>query len=445
MPRLLLVDDEPNILRSVGDALAREGYTVTTAADAATGRSHLTEPFDCALLDVWLPDGSGLDLLTELLATQPACVAVMISGHAELSDAVKATRTGAFDFLEKPLSLEKVLVTLANGLELERLRRENLRLRQDEDTRYRILGRSQAVTELLTVIQKVAASDARVLILGENGSGKELVARQIHRQSARAAGPFVPLNCAALPENLIESELFGFEKGAFTGAVRTQPGKFEQADGGTLFLDEVGDLPPAAQAKLLRVLEEGRVRRLGAAHERVVDVRVVAATNRDLVALVAERKFREDLRYRLNVIPITVPPLRERPDDIELLSDHFLQWAAGAGRPKRLSDSALKLLRAYAFPGNVRELRNIAERAAILVEGSTIEASHLKKLFPELAAGSSTPSAPYAEQIKEAERRIVQEALEHAGWNVSQAAAALGLERSHLHKKMKALGLERPE
>jgi two-component system nitrogen regulation response regulator NtrX len=444
MPRILLVDDEPNIVKSVGDALGRDGYAVTTAATVAEARARLTEPFDCALLDVWLPDGSGLDLLTELIVAQPSCVAIMISGHAQLSDAVQATRSGAFDFLEKPLSLEKVLVTLHNGLELERLRRENLRLRQGEDSRYQILGHSRAITDLLAVIEKVAPSDVRVLILGENGSGKELVARQIHRLSPRAGGPFVPLNCAALPENLIESELFGFEKGAFTGAGRAQPGKFEDADGGTLFLDEIGDLPPAAQAKLLRVLEEGKVRRIGAAAERAVNVRVIAATNRDLEALVAAGKFREDLRYRLNVVPITVPPLRERADDIALLAGHFLQAAAGAGRPKRLAESALKLLRAHSFPGNVRELRNMAERVAILVDAPAVEASHLKRLFPELAKSRATV-ASYADQITESERQILLEALEQAGWNVSQAATALGLERSHLYKKIKALGVARPE
>jgi DNA-binding NtrC family response regulator len=442
--RLLLIDDEPNILKSVAAALARDDYEVLTAENVAQARRCLESAFDVALVDVWLPDGSGLDLLVELKAKQPDCVVIMISGHAELSDAVQATRRGAFDFLEKPLSLEKLLVAIGNGLELERLRQENLRLHEREDHRYAILGHSPVVTELLATIEKVAQSEVRVLIRGENGTGKELVARHIHRRSARARRPFVPLNCAALPENLVESELFGFEKGAFTGAVRAQRGRFEEADGGTLFLDEVGDLPAGAQAKLLRVLEEGQVQRLGANQPRSVDVRVVAATNRKLELMVREGTFREDLLFRLNVVPIEVPPLRERTEDIPLLAEHFLRAVTVGVRPKRLAPSAVRLLGRYRFPGNVRELRNVAERAAILVDAEEIGAAHLKRLFPELERTDREVGA-YAEQIENAEREIIRDALEAAHWNVSRAAGLLKLERSHLHKKIKALGLERPE
>jgi len=440
---ILLVDDEPNILKSVGGALQHEGYEVETATDVATARDALKRTFDAALLDVWLPDGSGIDLLAEVRAAHPECVVVMISGHAELSDAVSATRRGAFDFLEKPLSLEKLLLTLQNGLEMQVLRREQLRRRQSEEERYAILGTSRAITDLLGMIERVAESDVRVLIRGENGTGKELVARQLHMRSGRSNGSFVALNCAALPENLIESELFGFEKGAFTGASRAQEGKFEEAHRGTLLLDEVGDLPLAAQAKLLRVLEEGTVRRLGSKREQHVDVRIVAATNRDLEQMVRDRSFREDLLFRLNVVPIEVPALRDRSEDVGALAIHFLGQVGLHGRPRQIAPSALKLLSSYRFPGNVRELRNMMERAAILTDAQEISAAGLKRLFPELARDDSVVGS-YSEQIDAAERDIVIRALTATGWNVSRSAELLGLERSHLYKKMRSLGLERP-
>ncbi len=444
MPRVLLVDDEPNILKSLSGALSRDGYEVLTADTLESARAHMGTAFDVALLDVLLPDGSGMDLLSELVALQPHCVSIMISGHAQLSDAVLATRRGAFDFLEKPLSLEKLLVTMQNGLELERLRVENLRLQEGEDDRYIIKGKSAVILDLLSVIEKVADSDVRIMIRGENGTGKELVARLIHRKSARASGPYVPLNCAALPENLIESELFGYEKGAFTGASRTHPGKFEEASGGTLFLDEVGDMPAAAQAKLLRVLEEQQVQRLGSTKLISVDVRIIAATNRNLEAMVEEGTFREDLMFRLNVVPLVVPPLRERTGDIPLLAEYFLARVANTSRPKRLSDSALKLLAAYSFPGNVRELRNMAERMSILVDSTEVGAAHLKQLFPELTSGRNQQIAPHSKQMEQAEKAILVSTLVTTGWNVSKAAELLGLERSHLHKKMKSLNIERP-
>ncbi len=443
MARLLLVDDEPNILKSVGGALEREGHAVTTAGHLAKARVEAVNEFDAVLLDVWLPDGSGLDWLAELKALQPNCVVIMISGHAQLSDAVAATRRGAFDFLEKPLSLERLLITLDNGLSLERMRQERLRQQQSEEARYALLGSSRAMGDLLATIAQVAQGDVRVLIRGENGTGKELVARQLHRQSRRADGPFVAVNCAALPEHLIESELFGFEKGAFTGATRSQPGKFEDAHGGTLFLDEVGDLPQAAQAKLLRVLEESSVRRLGASRERQVDVRVVAATNRDLEDMVTTGGFRQDLLFRLNVVPIDVPPLRDHSDDVETLALHFLKDSLGGVRARRFSREALDALRTYSFPGNVRQLRNMVERAAILSSSEELSKAHLLKLFPELGAGGS-PVQAFAVSMEEAERDIVRGALSACGWNVSKAAELLKLERSHLHKKIKALGLERP-
>ena len=443
MARLLLVDDEPNILKSVGGALEREGHAVTAVGNLAKACVEAVNEFDAVLLDVWLPDGSGLDWLAELKALQPNCVVIMISGHAQLSDAVAATRRGAFDFLEKPLSLERLLITLDNGLSLERMRQERLRQLQSEEARYALLGSSRAIQELLATIAQVAQSDARVLIRGENGTGKELVARQLHRQSPRVNGPFVALNCAALPENLIESELFGFEKGAFTGATRAQAGKFEDAHGGTLFLDEVGDLPAAAQAKLLRVLEENTVRRLGASRERTVDVRVVAATNRDLEEMVKSGGFRQDLLFRLNVVPIDVPPLRNHAEDVETLALHFLKDSYGGARAKKFSRDSLDALRGYYFPGNVRQLRNMVERAAILSTSEEISKAHLLKLVPELGSGLVSVEA-FAVSMEEAERDIVRAALASCGWNVSKAAELLKLERSHLHKKIKSLGLERP-
>lgn len=444
MPRVLLVDDEPNILKSLGGALSRDGYDMVTADTLESARAHLGTSFDVALLDVLLPDGSGLDLLSELVALQPHCVPIMISGHAQLSDAVGATRRGAFDFLEKPLSLEKLLVTMINGLELERLRVQNLKLQEGADERYIIKGKSAVILDLLGVIDKVADSDVRIMIRGENGTGKELVARLIHRKSSRASGPYVPVNCAALPENLIESELFGFEKGAFTGASRSRPGKFEEASGGTLFLDEVGDMPAAAQAKLLRVLEEHQVQRLGSTKLISVDVRIIAATNRNLEAMILDGSFREDLMFRLNVVPLMVPPLRERTGDIPLLAEHFLAAAGGSHRPRRLSEAALQLLSAYSFPGNVRELRNMAERVSILTDSTEVSAAQLEQLFPELRSGRSEQIVPYSRQMDQAERSVLVNALVATGWNVSRAAELLGLERSHLHKKIKALNVERP-
>jgi two-component system nitrogen regulation response regulator NtrX len=445
MARLLLVDDEPNILKSVGDALSHDGYDVVRAATIAEGKVAAADSFDAVLLDVWLPDGSGLEWLPELKAAWPDAVVIMISGHAQLTDAVHATHRGAFDFLEKPLSLDKLLITLRNGLEIEELRRERLRQRQAEASRYAILGKSKEILQVLATIEQVAHSDARVLIEGENGTGKELVARQIHMQSDRAAGPFVAVNCAALPENLVESELFGHEKGAFTGAVKAQPGRFEQAQGGTLFLDEVGDLPAAAQAKLLRVLEEKTVRRLGSSRERSVDARVISATNRKIGGMVQSGEFREDLLFRLSVIPLEVPSLRGRTEDIELLANHFLEQVAGDGEPVRLMPGAMKQLQAYSFPGNIRELRNMMERLHILSRRRQVTDLDLRSLFPEMQPLDSTGLSDYATQMAEAERDIIVQALDMSGWHVTLAAKSLKLERSHLYKKMKALGIERPD
>ncbi len=443
MPTLLLVDDEANIRSSLQGALGRENYETDVAANLAEARTRLRESYDVVLLDVRLPDGSGLDLLPEILAGHPETIVIMMSGHATIEAAVRATRLGAFDFLEKPLSLERLLILLRNATTSLALRSELSRLRRD--TAYPIVGASPAVRQLLHEIEVAGERQARVLIEGENGTGKELVARALHAASPRRDRPFVPVNCAAIPDELIESELFGHERGAFTGATQARRGRFEEAHGGTLFLDEVGDLSPRAQTKLLRVLQEQELTRVGGNRAIKVDVRVLAATNRGLAALVKEGRFREDLYYRLAVVPIAVPPLRDRAEDVPLLVEHFSsQIAKERGtRPRAFSPAALDLLGRYAFPGNIRELRNLVERLLIMSQGSRVGAEEVAAVLPrdeqEAASGSAEP-ARLAEAVREFERARIEEALRAEGGSMTKAAARLGLERSHLYKKMKTLG-----
>ncbi|MGE5175956.1 MAG: sigma-54-dependent transcriptional regulator [Hyphomicrobiales bacterium] len=438
MPTLLLVDDEANIRSSLAGALEREGYQVDAVASPAEARVRLRDAYDVALLDVWFPDGSGLDLLAAIRESSPETVVVMMSGHASIDVAVQATRLGAFDFLEKPISLERLLVLLRNATETVSLRAENRRLQRPWATA--IVGGSPAVRALLVEIEKAGPTTARVLIQGENGTGKELVARALHDASPRRDRPFVAVNCAAIPEELAESELFGHERGAFTGAVQARKGRFEEAHGGTLFLDEVGDLSPRAQTKLLRVLQEGELQRVGGARPIRVDVRVLAATNRDLEARVHDGRFREDLYFRLAVIPIRVPPLRERLEDLPLLVGHFTAAIARetTGRPKRWSKAAIDLLRRYPFPGNVRELRNLVERLVIMTPGDAIGPDPVRAVLPALDAEG--PPRRLSEAVQEFERTRIEAALSAAGGSMTKAAARLGLERSHLYKKMKKLG-----
>jgi two-component system, NtrC family, nitrogen regulation response regulator NtrX len=443
MPTVLIIDDEPNIRSSLEGALSREGYQAESAGGLAEARAKLREAFDVVLLDVWFPDGTGLDLLSEIMAGASDTVVIMMSGHATIDAAVRATRLGAFDFLEKPISLERLLVLLRNATAALTLRAENRRLAGSWSLP--IIGRSAAMRTLLDEIQRAGSSSARVLIQGENGTGKELVAHALHAAGTRRDMPFVAVNCAAIPEELVESELFGHERGAFTGATHARRGRFEEAHGGTLFLDEVGDLSPRAQTKLLRVLEEGELTRVGGNRAIRVDVRVIAATNHDLADRVRSQRFREDLYFRLAVIPITVPPLRERLEDLAPLVEHFagrIAKEAGVTR-KAIHAGALDLLRQYSFPGNVRELRNIVERLMIMSPDRVIGPEQVRAVLPQVGT-PATGGARLGDAVREFERREIEAALAAAGGSMTKAAARLGLERSHLYKKMKKLGW-RPE
>jgi DNA-binding NtrC family response regulator len=449
--RILVVDDEPNTLTTLRRALELEGYLVATAGTVREAKERLREGAELCLLDVRLPDGDGLDLLSALAQGGLPMPVVMMSGHATIDDAVRATQLGARDFLEKPISQDRLLLTIGNVLELRRLEQENERLREEARVAGddEMLGRSTVMQALVAQAERVAASEGRVLITGENGTGKELLARAIHRSSTRKDRPFVSLNCAAVPGELIESELFGHEKGAFTGAIKQKVGKFERAHRGTLFLDEVGDMPPAMQAKLLRVLQTGELERVGGNETIRVDARVLSATNKDLRAEISAGRFREDLYYRLNVVELHLPPLRERRSDIPLLVERFLGEAAHRNRLRapRLSDHAMALLSGYDYPGNVRELRNLVERIVILAAPGedVLDEREVGKLLP--IGRKSEPSPAYehgrklSELVDEAERAIVVAALEAHGGVVAEAARSLGVERSNFHKKLKALGI----
>ncbi len=439
--RILIVDDEENIGRSLRLILEREGYEVAVCRSVSECRAHPDTPrADLFLLDVRLPDGSGIDLLRDLAAGASPSPAIMISGHANIPDAVEATRAGAFDFLEKPLGRDKVLLAVKNALEQAGLRHENERLRELVGQAPKMIGPGAAFQRAVEQATLAARSDARVLLIGESGTGKELLATHIHQLSPFAAGPFVKVNCAAIPTELLESELFGHEKGSFTGASVRRRGKFELADGGTIFLDEVGDLHPASQAKLLRVLQEGEFHRVGGETTVRVSVRVVSATNRDLAAMVARQQFREDLYYRLSVVPIRVPPLRERPGDIRPLVEYFLDDFCGRNnfKPKTLDDGVIPIFERYAWPGNARELRNTVERMAILTPGAVLPAESIPI---EVRTGPAPSSVQQARDS--AEREHVLRALEDNGWNVAAAARSLGMERTNLHKRIRALGLNR--
>lgn len=442
MKRVLVIDDEENIGRSLKLILEREGYSVATGGTCAEGRAYSSR-VDAYLLDVRLPDGSGIDLLRTLRQAGAEAPAIMISGHGTIADAVEATRAGAYDFLEKPLSRDRVLLALKNALEQSGLREENQRLREMVGSPVRMIGGSSPWQRVMEQATMAARSDARVLLMGESGTGKELLAARIHECSPFAAGPFVKVNCAAIPTELIESELFGHEKGAFTGAATARRGKFELADGGTLFLDEVGDLHGGSQAKLLRVLQEGEFHRVGGEQPVRVSVRVVSATNKNLVELVTQEKFREDLYYRLCVVPIRVPSLRERPGDIRALAEYFLSefCARNNFRPKSLDESVWETLESYHWPGNARELRNTIERMAILTPDDVLD---LESVPIEIREPRDTAVKSNLREAREsAERDHIRRALDESGWNVSSAARALGMERTNLHKRMRALGLSR--
>jgi len=449
--RVLVVDDEQGIRAALGQLLEFEGYDVRTASNAADGlaeyerfRPHLV------FMDVKMAGIDGLEALKRLKQLHPGSIVVMISGHATIQTAVEATQLGAYDILEKPLDTDRILVLLRNALEHLDLQEENQRLKETIESRFEIVGKSYPIRALIDKIEKVAATPARVLITGENGTGKELVARALHRQSQRANKPFVEVNCAAIPSELIESELFGHMKGSFTGAVQDRAGKFEQADRGTLFLDEVGDMSLSAQAKVLRVLQDNVVTRIGGAKPIQVDVRVLAATNKNLEEEIAAGRFREDLYYRLNVVPISVPPLRERREDIPLLVAHFANVLADRDGlpPRAVTPEAVQALATLDWPGNVRELRNTMERLLILAAGPRVTAADVERLVGRRSGdgeslGSLTEMKTFEEFKHAAERAFLLAKLREFDWNVSETARALDMPRSNLYKKIERYGLTR--
>jgi two-component system, NtrC family, nitrogen regulation response regulator NtrX len=448
--RILIVDDEAGIRQALKQVLEYEDLAVRVAASGGEAitlysefRPHLV------FLDVKMAGLDGLETLTRLRDLDAKAQVVMISGHGTIATAVEATQRGAFDFLEKPLDTDRLLVTVRNALAHAELIDENTRLKEATESRFTMVGDSSALQTVRALIAKVGPTSARVLITGENGTGKELVARALHEASPRRERPFIEVNCAAIPSELIESELFGHMKGSFTGAFADRAGKFEQADGGTLFLDEVGDMSLSAQSKLLRVLQEGVVTRIGGSKSIQVDVRVLAATNKELDGEIAEGRFREDLLYRLNVVPIEVPPLRDRREDIPALIGHFAeQLAASAGVPgRKFADDAVRRLQARNWPGNIRELRNAVERALILASGKMVIAADIDHLLP---GGGSTGTVPEGsgshtfETFKqEAEKNFLVQQLREHDWNVSETARALKMPRSNLYKKIERYGLTR--
>ncbi len=447
---ILIVDDEPAIVQTLAGILQDEGFEVLTAPDGETALEMVAEEGpDLVFLDIALPGLDGLEVLQQVKEQQPLLPVIIISAFGNVENAVKATRLGAYDFIEKPPNADKIILSVRNALELSRLAEENLQLRRRTRPPEEIIGLSPVMQELREQVRIVAPTNAWVLITGENGTGKELVARAIHRFSKRAQKPFVEVNCAAIPEELIESELFGHEKGAFTGATSKRRGKFDLAHEGTLFLDEIADMSLKTQAKVLRILQEQRFERVGGSRPIQVDVRVVAATNRNLEELIARGQFREDLYYRINVIPIRVPPLRDRAEDIPLLIEFFLEEFARENNcpSKIMTPEAVAVLRRQPWPGNVRELKNVVQRLAILTPGRVIDLTHLPdSMVPERPAADLERSLFRINSLKEARSLFEKEYLrrklaEHQG-NVSLTAEAIGLERSHLYKKMRTYGLE---
>ena len=441
--RILVIDDEKAIRETLSQILGDEGFLVTASATGEEGLRRLTEEsYDVVFLDVWLKDRDGLSILEAVGPRAHEVPIVMISGHANVETAVRAVRLGAYDFLEKPLSLERVILTAQKAIERRDLVAEVTSFRGKAASEAQLLGSSPGMSRLREEIARVAPTDARVLIVGENGTGKELVARTIHRSSGRGDLPLIEVNCAAIPEELIESELFGHVKGSFTGASEDRRGKFEEADGATLFLDEVGDMSARTQAKVLRALQEGRFTRVGGTKPITSDARVLSATNKDLAAEIRRGAFRDDLYFRLAVVPIQVPPLRERAEDIPQMAHHFLAEAARhfGMRPKRLAPDAVEALQAYRWPGNVRELKNLIERRLILTKGEEIRADDLP--IGEADSDHLPVNAPLKDAREDFERRYILAALKRHRGNVTRTAEALQVERSNLHRKLKSYGIE---
>ncbi len=447
---VLIVDDEESIIQSLNGILTDEGFEVITAKSGAAALETIEEVMpELVLLDIWMPGIDGIDTLMKIKETNPNLPVVMMSGHGTIETAVKATKLGAYDFIEKPLSLEKVLLCISNALDYSRLEEEISLLKEKEKYRYRITGNSKPIRHLKEQIRVVAPTNAWVLITGQNGTGKELVAHTIHRQSKRSHKPMVEVNCAAIPEELIESELFGHEKGAFTGATTMKKGKFDLAHEGTLFLDEISDMSLKAQSKTLRILQEQKFERVGGSRTIRVDVRVIAATNKDLEAEIEKGRFRDDLYFRLNVIPIAVPPLRERVEDIpELLSEFLHEISLNTNLElKEFSQQGIVLLKKYHWPGNVRELKNLVERLVIMTPEKVIGAEHIPPPYNQEPDIKEIPeSSLTADSFKDAkmefEKAFIARKLREFSGNISQTAEAIGMERSNLHKKIKAYGLE---
>ena len=447
---VLVIDDETNIRKTLEGVLSDDGYHVIQAGDGAQGLEVFSRSFvDAVLLDVWMPGMDGIETLKKIREAYPIVPVIMISGHGTIDTAVKAVKMGAFDFIEKPISLSKLLITLSRAIEQGQLRRENVELKERVEKKYRLVGDSEAMGRVRAEIAAAGPTNASVLVAGENGSGKEIVAREIHRHSKRASRPFVAVNCAAIPDELIESELFGHEKGAFTGATVRRRGRFELGDGGTLFLDEVGDMSPRTQAKILRVLEEKQFERIGGGEKIHADVRIIAATNRNLPKEVKAGRFRDDLYFRLNVFPIVVPPLRDRKEDIPSITEHFVgEICTEHGKErKKVPRAAMERLMAHTWPGNVRELRNVVERLVILSTSSAIGEDTVQRVLAADSARAETPHAAVFDQedFREAvlafEKEFLTQKLRQNEFNVSRTAEKLGLDRTSIHRKMKQLGI----
>jgi two-component system, NtrC family, nitrogen regulation response regulator NtrX len=442
MAKILLVDDEINIVKTLTAILQDEDHTVSSCGNGKDALSFINKnDIDLIFLDVWLPDIDGVEVLEKINKTNPDVAIIMISGHASIDIAVKSTRMGAFDFLEKPLSMQRIITSLNNALERVNLRKENIRLRKEATMEDEMIGTSESIMEVKNIIQTAAGTNARVFITGENGTGKELVAKAIHKNSKRSFKPMVKVNCAAIPDELIESELFGHEKGSFTGAINKRLGKFEVANGGTIFLDEICDMSASAQAKVLRVLQEQQFERVGGNDPVTVDVRVIAATNIDVKKAIEEGKFREDLYYRLNVIPIHVPSLVERKKDIPLLSEYFLSLFSkehGLGE-KEVTERGMKFIMKYQWPGNVRELRNIIERLCIMVESDIIDKDDIEKHIGSYDYEDviSRDISTLKQAREDFEKEYIIRALKKNNGNITTTSKELGIERTNLHRKVK--------
>ncbi len=446
--KILIIDDEGGIRTSLTGILEDEGYLTKAVESGEEGLDLLKrENFDLVLLDIWLPGQDGIEILKKIKEINENIVVIMISGHGTIETAVQATKLGAYDFLEKPLSLEKVNLTVKNALKHKRLEEENIQLREKFKSRYVLVGESEAIKRLREQIKIAAPTNGRVLIYGENGTGKELVARLIHEYSHRRNKRFVEINCAAIPDDLMESELFGYVRGAFTNAFKDKKGKLFLADGGTLFLDEIGDMSLKTQAKLLRVIEEQRFEPLGSTESISIDTRIIAATNKNLRKEIEKGKFREDLFFRINVIPIYIPPLRERKEDIPLLVKYYLEYFSTeyGKKPKKITDSAMELLMKYNWPGNVRELKNLIERLVIMIPKDEIDVADLSLLmvpFPSQDNFIVKKFSSFQEAREAFEKEFIKRKLIENNWNITKTSEELKIERSNLYKKIKAYGIE---